>query len=78
MKIKDFNDHVRVCSKVLYHGRVCIVQDIDRREHAMALRCLNNGTLQRNSRGNIAWIRCSEVDMIGQEAEGGAIRIVEV
>lgn len=76
MKIKDFNDHVRVCSKVLYRGHVCIVQDIDRREHTMALRCLNNGMLQRNNRGNIAWIRCSEVDMMKQEVD--TIRIVEV
>lgn len=76
MNIKDFNDHVRVCSKVLYRGRICVVQDIHRREHTMMLKNQrpDGGFCQSGNR----WIRCSEVDMIEQEVEDGTIKIIEV
>lgn len=56
MKIKDFNDHVRIGSEIRFRGVIRTVYDIDRREHTMRL-CQN---------GSNNWVRCSEVDFVKQ------------
>lgn len=65
MKIKDFNDHVRIGTNVRFKGVVCTVQDIDRRIHAMVLRS-GNSTSSYKRNGNVCWIRCSEVEFVEQ------------
>lgn len=54
MKIKEFDAKVRIGSWVLYRGKPCRVEDIDRREHAVYIRKWKK-------------VRCSEIIFLGND-----------
>lgn len=51
MKIKEFNEKVRIGSEVVYKGKVCKVRDLNRKTH--------EASLERSE----LWVRCSEFEL---------------
>ena len=51
MKIKDFDEKVRIGSEVVFKGKICHVRDLNRKTHEASL-----GRFE-------LWVRCSEFEL---------------
>lgn len=51
MKIKDFDEKVRIGSEVVFDGKICHVRDLNRKTHEASL-----------GRSEL-WVRCSEFEL---------------
>ena len=51
MKIKDFDEKVRIGSEVVFEGKICHVRDLNRKTHEASL-----------GRSEL-WVRCSEFEL---------------
>lgn len=51
MKIKEFNEKVRIGSEVVFEGKICHVRDLNRKTHEASL-----------GRSEL-WVRCSEFEL---------------
>lgn len=61
MKIKDFDEKVRIGTTVFHLGDKTVVQDIRRREHLAQL-------------AYHGWLRCSEFDLVPETGNAGMYR----